>query len=169
MRQFTDDLDTQMPDNPYDQQSNIHYQWHNFLEGHTELKTDFCRALDTGDVKLLKKVSDAALKTVGGGRVGRPKKKSSIKPYVESATTCACQHVAREMNISFSEAWRRYFPDKYVPSNTQTATDPADILALYCEAFDEVRVHIRNLIAKEPELASYLEPLLSAPKDKKKN
>ena len=168
MRQFTDDLGTQMPDNSYDQQSNIRYQWHNFLEGHTELKTDFCRALDTGDVNLLKRVSDAALKTLGGGRVGRPKKKSSIKPYLESATTCACQHVAHEMNISFSEAWRRYFPDKYVPANTQTASAPADILALYCEAFDEVRVHVNNLIMKEPNLASYLEPLLPAPKDREK-
>lgn len=158
-----------MSDNSYDQQSNVQYQWHNFLEGHIGLKTDFCRALDTGDVNLLKRASDAALKTLGGGRVGRPKKKSSIKPYVDSATTFACQHVARKMNISFSEAWRRFFPDKYVPANTQTATDPADILELYCEAFDEVRIHIINLIAKEPELTSYLEPLLSAPKDKEKN
>ena len=158
-----------MSDDSYDQQSNVQYQWHNFLEGHIGLKTDLCRALDTGDVKLLKTASDAALKTLGGGRVGRPKKKSSIKPYIESATTHACQHVASEMSISFSEAWRRYFPDKFVPANTQTATDPADILALYCEAFDEVRIHISKLIAKEPELTSYLEPLLSAPKDKEKN
>lgn len=157
-----------MSDNSYDQQSNIEYQWHNFLEGHIELKTDLCRALDTGDVKLLKTASDAALKTLGGGRVGRPKKKSSIKPYIESATTHACQHVASEMSISFSEAWRRYFPDKFVPANTQTATDPADILALYCEAFDEVQNHISNLIRKEPILGSYLEPFLLPPNDREK-
>ena len=157
-----------MPENSYDQKSNIEYQWHNFLEGHIGLKTDFCRALDTGDLQLLESVTHAALKTFGGRKVGRPKKNSAMKPYLESATTCACQHVAREMNISFSEAWRRYFPDKFVPANTQTATDPADILALYCEAFDEVRNHISNLIRKEPILGSYLEPLLPPPNDREK-
>lgn len=168
LSQYIDDMDTQMSDNSYDQQSNIEYQWHNFRESHVELKTDFCRALDTGDVKLLKRASDAALKALGGGRVGRPKKKSSIRPYVASATTYACAHVAREMNISFSEAWRRYFPDKYVPANPKTATDPADILALYCEAFAEVRLYIDGLINKQPILASYLQPLLPASKDREK-
>ena len=149
-----------MSDEPCEQKSNIKYAWHNFTEAQIELKSDLCYALDSRNLELLESAYKAARKAISGKRVGRPKLNASIKRYREDATTLACVYVAREMDISFSEAWRSFFPDKFVPAIPASKTPPEEIVTFYCHAFDPVRKHIETLIRKEPQLREYLYPLL---------
>lgn len=149
-----------MSDEHYKQQSNIEYAWHNFIEGQIELKSDLCYALDTKNLELLKSSYKAACKAISGRGIGRPKLNASIKQYRDDATIFACVYVAREMNISFSEAWRSFFPDQFVPAILQSETPPEEIVTFYCQSFEDVRKHIVALIKKEPQLRKYLHPLL---------
>jgi hypothetical protein len=149
-----------MSDEPYKQKSNIKYAWHNFTEGQIELKSDLCYALDTKNFELLESAYKAASKAISGRAVGRPKLNESIKQYRDDATVLACVYVARKMEISFSVAWRSFFPDQFAPAIPKTKTPPEDIVTFYCRSFDEVRKHIETLIKKEPQLREYLHPLL---------
>ncbi|MDC6458709.1 hypothetical protein PQY66_00030 [Luminiphilus sp.] len=149
-----------MSDEHYEQKSNIQYAWHNFTEGQIELKSDLCYALDTKNLELLESAYKAAYKAIGGRGVGRPKLSASIKQCRDDATALACVYVAREMGISFSEAWRSFFPDQFVPAIPSSETPPEDIVTFYCHSFDAVRRHIETLIKKEPQLSEYLHPLL---------
>ena len=149
-----------MTEQKYEQKSNIYYQWHNFNEGKVELKTDLCYALDMNDLKLLEVAYKAARKAISGNWVGRHKLDPVVADYRDDATSLACVYVAKKMDISFSNAWQSYFPDKFAPAVPITLTPPETIVTEYCRKIPEVRSHINKLAEKEPAIRQYLTDLL---------